>query len=217
MIRIRAGTPDYWQQRPEPGPVAIREREFTLQRGNNPETFQRAHIAGHDGFTTNLIDRSRAATSLLPQAMETVMQPGSIKKFEIFYLAAWGVSLIATFLGWDTVAILESRVGRQLGFGIYTAIIIVGLLLPLALAYLAARRRSNVARWIIVGIFTLHALGVLRALFTAGFAPGVVGALGIIVFVLRAVAIRFLFGPEAREWFAGKRATSDVPAAGATD
>jgi hypothetical protein len=145
------------------------------------------------------------------------LQPGSIKKFEAFYLVAWGISLIITFLGWNPEAILASNTGRRLGFGLYSGTIALGLLIPPLLCYFAARRRSNIARWIIVGIFAVQALAVLRMLFTVSFGSGVLGALGIIVFVLRAIAVRFLFGPEAQEWFARKRATMDVPVTGPVD
>lgn len=132
------------------------------------------------------------------------MQPTSIRKFEIFYLAAWGVSLIVTFLGWDSDAIRQSRVGVQLGLGTYAGIIGLGLLLPPTLCWLAARKRSNAARGAIVLLFCLQALGVIFALFTATFAPGVIGALGLLIFCLRAIAIRFLFGVEASAWFQEK-------------
>lgn len=133
------------------------------------------------------------------------MPPASIRKFELFYLAAWGIGLIIAFLGWNGEAILQTRLGAQIGLGTYAAILCAGLLIPPVLWWLAARRRSNVARWIIVALFALQGLNIVFSLFAASLA-GVLGGLSLLMFCLRAVAVRFLFGPEAREWFAKSKA-----------
>ena len=131
--------------------------------------------------------------------------PASIRKFEIFYLVAWVVSLIATFLSWDSQIIAQARLGRQFGLSGYSAITTLALLLPLVLWYLAARRRSNIARRTIIAVFALQAIGVLYALGMASLAPGLIGALGVLILVLRAISVRFLFAAEAREWYGVRR------------
>ena len=183
-----------------------------LRRGNNSETFWFARSPTTRDYPA-AIDRRRRKTRLgSHRVREKAMQPGSIRKFEISYLAAWGVGVIATFLGWNSDAIMASAAGRGLGMGVIAGTLALGMVIPLLLCYFASRRRSNIARWIIVALFAVQALWMLRSLFTVSFTPGVVGALGIIAFVLRAVAVRFLFGTEARSWFA-KKAAEPAPAA----
>ena len=138
------------------------------------------------------------------------MPPGSIKKFETFYLVAWVIIVISTFLAWDSATILQSQLGRKMGLGGYGSIMAVGLLIPPGLCYLASRKRSNVARWIIVALFAMQGATVLLLLFRGAFTPGAVGGLGLLSFSLRAIAVRLLFGSEAKEWFA-KTGNTETP------
>lgn len=134
--------------------------------------------------------------------------PGSIKKFEIFYLASLAVAALANVLSWDTDAIMASPVGQRFGLGIVAGTALVSLLIPLVLWYFAARRRSNIARWIITFFFAVQVSLLLWSLVRGFGLAGLLGGSGMVVFVLRAISIRFLFGAEANEWFGRKPAAA---------
>ena len=137
------------------------------------------------------------------------MQPESIRKFTLFYLGSLVVSLVATVINYDQVSQSVARqsgaAGAELGSGAVIASMVFGAAVMLLLWYLVARKGFAIAKWIVVGFFlvSLYGLfGVLRGGISAS------DALGLISFALQAVAMYFLFQPDAKVWFSRERAES---------
>ena len=135
------------------------------------------------------------------------MQPESIRKFTLFYLGSLAVSLVATVINYDQVSQSVARqsgaAGAELGSGAVIASMVFGAAVMLLLWYLVARKGFAIAKWIVVGFFlvSLYGLfGVLRGGISAS------DALGLISFALQAVAMYFLFQPDAKAWFSRERA-----------
>lgn len=135
------------------------------------------------------------------------MRPVSIVRFDRLYLASIAIGLIGNIVEWPvTMARLtENPETAALGSGAAIAaggMIVTGVLIALLLWFFAARRASNVARWI-VAVFTAFSVGSLLIGFTGGAV--ILDAGGIIRLVavtLQAAATIFLFRPDAAAWFA---------------
>lgn len=138
-------------------------------------------------------------------------RPLSIRKFEVCYLGALVVGAVNTTLNWSRYY-LNPAVGQAeaiIGVWYLPTITALGYLIPLTLWYFAARRGSVVAKWIIVVLFALGALGVLAGLALNGFPSSLAAVLSISAFVLNAIAIRMLFQPDAAAWFGQADADAD--------
>lgn len=135
------------------------------------------------------------------------MRPVSIVRFDRLYLASIVVGLIGNIIEWPvTLARLtENPDTAALGSGAAIAaggMIATGVLIALLLWFFAARRASNVARWILT-VFTAFAVGSLLFGFGAGAVIlDVGGVLRILAVALQAAATFFLFRPDAAAWFA---------------
>ncbi|KQM32192.1 hypothetical protein [Sphingomonas sp. Leaf10] len=135
------------------------------------------------------------------------MRPVSIVRFDRLYLASIVVGLIGNIIEWPvTIARLtENPDTAALGSGAAVAaggMIATGVLIALLLWFFAAKRASNVARWIVT-VFTVFAVGSLFI----GLAGNAVivdagGILRILAVALQAAATFFLFGPDAAACFA---------------
>lgn len=153
------------------------------------------------------------------------MRPPSILSFERWYLASIGVALLQQILGLYIASSLFDRTPPGLSPGAVTAIFaaggVIGLLFytgtPLVLWYLAARRRIEVAKWIILGLSVLSIANLLLAVVMLAFLP-LTGPLALQPYLLMidtvaealgALAIYFLLRPDATAWFRGQ---SDVDA-----
>jgi hypothetical protein len=139
------------------------------------------------------------------------MRPQSIRRFDLFYLAALALSLLAFLLGYDDiVASVEaesSAAGLQMGANVAIGTFIFGMVLYLLLWFLVSRRRVGIARWIIVLLFLVNLTGV-RAIFTAGLT--VQNAISLLSLLLSAVAIYYLFRPETAAWLDGRSESPDA-------
>lgn len=135
------------------------------------------------------------------------MRPSSIVRFDRLYLASIAIGLIGNILEWPiTMARLaENPDTAALGSSAAVAaggMIAVGVLIALLLWFFIAQRASTVAKWILV-VFTVFAVGSLLL----GFSSGAVildtgGIVRIVAVALQAVAVFFLFRPDAAAWFA---------------
>ena len=131
------------------------------------------------------------------------MRPLSIVNFERCYLGAIAVGLINSFVTIPAMMRMPqmAQANAMLGPNFIYISLILGLVISLLLWYFAARKASVVAKWIIVVFFAFGVLGMLRNLAT-GFPTSLSGVLGIVAFVLQAVAVYLLFKPDAVGWFA---------------
>lgn len=139
-----------------------------------------------------------------------MVRPVSIVWFERCYLGALVVGLLNTALTWNaTMAKMAENPGAaQMGasFGPATVIVgsLIGVAITLVLWYFAARKRANVARWIITVFFVLSVLMLGFAALMHTFPQGIAGVLGVAGFVLNAIAVWQLFRPDAEAWFENK-------------
>lgn len=119
------------------------------------------------------------------------MRPKTVIAFETLYLITLGMGLIHSVATWNEAVALASP-GFILFVGAST------LVLMLVLTLLVSRRRSNVAKWIMIG---LMGLGL----------PFVVGQLGsgmvlgwplmtLAQTLIQIAALGLLFSPSARAW-----------------
>lgn len=140
------------------------------------------------------------------------MQPESIRKFTLFYLGSLVVWLVTTFLQYDALlAQAEVQIGRaneELGGVAVIVSIVAWAAIMLLLWHLVARKGYAIAKWIVVLLFLFN-------VFTSfGIAAGGISLPEIVVlvsFVLQAVAVFYLFQPDAKAWFSGERAAEASP------
>ena len=82
--------------------------------------------------------------------------------------------------------------------------LIVTLVLYVPLIYFAARRGSNLARWLLILLLGIHLLSLadLPAITAYG---GISSAIALVQLPISAILIGLLLTSEARRWFAGER------------
>ena len=150
------------------------------------------------------------------------MRPKSVRRFELFYLGSIAVAVVNLALSYGQVgSSLSSLAGTAESLpGVGTTIaslfavsammgLLFALIIPMTLWYLAARRGSQTARWLIVALGVLSAIHLLFLILIVGFATsaGLAGwmwygmMLGVVSETLHMIAIYFLFPQDAREWF----------------
>ena len=136
-----------------------------------------------------------------------MQRPVSIVWFERCYLGAMAVGLLNTALSWQatTTKMAESPGADQFGPSFGPDVLIVGTLfgigISLLLWYFAARKGAAVAKWIITVFFVLGVLGLGFSALMRTFPEGVSGVLGVVGFVLNAIAVWQLFRPDTEAWF----------------
>ncbi|WP_076071954.1 hypothetical protein [Sphingomonas montana] len=132
------------------------------------------------------------------------MRPKSIVQFEYVYIGSMLLGILAAYLTADKNAAMM----RNSGLPVSDATLIFGQwalsAIFVAIALLASRKASNVARWIIV---VLAAFAVVSFPFSIPLLPlmGPVSILAVSQFVLAIVVIYLLFRRDAKAWFAGVR------------
>lgn len=142
------------------------------------------------------------------------MRPQSIVRFEQAYLASVLVWLVNMFVGWDTKLATIARDPRfggnpqmvQIGEMMMIGVSVLGLLLSLLLWYFAARRGSEVAKWILVVLLAFSAIGLLSAVVQIAAVGALSAALTALTFALNAYAVWMLFQPDAKAWMSGEPA-----------
>lgn len=165
------------------------------------------------------------------------MRPASIIQFERLYLASLAVVVIqsaaAYFIMREAFGRLPADAGAPPGLGgmfsgIMIGWIIIGLLfsvgIPLLLMWLAARKRIEVAKWLLLAISVLSVMAWLGSVIMLLLMPGDVaqdlaglaGYQTVLVLIdgvgeaLGIAALIFLFRRDATEWF--RTAAPDVNA-----
>ena len=133
------------------------------------------------------------------------MRPPSIVMFSRLFLAALGIGLVNSALNWQASVDQMAAAGDVLPAWVLPATLVVGLAINLLLWWLVAHRGSTVAKWILTVFLGLGLLGFVLAMAQGTFPAGLQGVIGIVTFVLQAIAIGMLFRPDARRWFAGDR------------
>lgn len=133
------------------------------------------------------------------------MRPKSIVQFEQLYLISWGVALLASLLAWENrwAEMERTAIVLDLALPLILTVFLIGLAIPLVLLYFAARRRSVIAKWIIVVLAALGVLSAVLALFQQTLTAGLSGFVEIVAIFVRVLAVVPLFNPDAKAWFAG--------------
>jgi hypothetical protein len=137
------------------------------------------------------------------------MKPQSIRRFDLFYLASIALSAVAYVMSYDAlVASMEARTaaaGFRLGSGTVLATIVIGIGIGLVLWFLVSRMRSVVAKWFVVALFVLSLLG-LPGLLSGGWT--VLKTISALKLLLEAVAVYYLFQPDAKAWLGSRDAVA---------
>jgi hypothetical protein len=136
------------------------------------------------------------------------MRPVSIEYFERLSFLAMMVGIAFTALSWDPGQAERLHVGPM-----FLPLALAGCYFLLAtLVLFISRKASLVAQAIFLALF---AAGVVLAIpaFPSILTGGQIGLLQIAQIALQAVAIYFLFTPEARAWFRAKRGGGEAASA----
>ncbi|MCP3728971.1 hypothetical protein M9978_00870 [Sphingomonas sp. MG17] len=147
------------------------------------------------------------------------MRPQSIINFERAYLASVLVGLINLAVSWNTkIATMENDPRfsgnpqmAQIGSGMMIGMAALGVLISLLLWYFAARRGSEVAKWILVVFLAFSAVGVASSLAQFAVVGAVSTGLALLAFALNAYAVWMLFKPDAKAWMRGTPAGTTEP------
>lgn len=138
------------------------------------------------------------------------MKPTSIRRFDLFYLGSTALSLVGYLLSYKTmVAQMEAKTaaaGMQLGPGTVVATMVISLGISLLLWFLVSRKGSAISKWIIVLLFVLGLLSAFGLFGTPSmFAGGwtMLKTVSTLVLLTEAVAVYYLFQPDAKIWLAG--------------
>jgi hypothetical protein len=125
-----------------------------------------------------------------------VVRPASIVWFEWLCIASLLISLFTV-----------GPVFRAVGVGALPPLALIFIVLfafglPLLLALLTSRRRSNIAKWLFVILVSFAtALAIYDGLDSGAWNWSL---LGIVIWVLQLVTVALLFAPSAREWLTSK-------------
>lgn len=129
--------------------------------------------------------------------------PASIKLFERLYLFTLAIGVVLAVMQFGQLTEMLS-----VDFVLMIQVFTFGLLLALVL--LVSRKRSRVAKWILLAMFgigTVIYLTQLPMTLDTGF-PGVASA---IQTLLQLVALCSLFTRESRDWLSRKPSIDDAP------
>lgn len=134
------------------------------------------------------------------------MRPQSIKLFDLFYLGSLFLGVLGFISGYAGAEALLARQSAEQGLAVPPVVLIigysVGMLIFLALWYFVSRKRSTVAKWIIVALFLLSLIGV------GGYFQGPMPLheiYGLLSLIANAVAVGLLFRGDAIRWLEGGR------------
>ena len=138
------------------------------------------------------------------------MRPQSIINFDRCYLGVIAINVLNNILNWSAAkaqlnAAASTGVASSgaLGTGLVVGAV-VGIAINLLLWYFIAKKGSVVAKWILTVFFVIVVVALLWSAAQGTFPRGIAGIVTIVGMVLQAVAIYFLFRPDAQRWFDGK-------------
>lgn len=140
-------------------------------------------------------------------------KPDSIKKFDWLYLGSVAVGLLGIVFGWDGMmeqlnaefAAQGLDVDSGIGTGAIIGGIAFGIIISLALWFLISVLKIEFVKWILL-LFVLYSVfSLFVAISTTGF--DITQITGIVSTIMSIAAIYMLFRPDAKEWFAAKRAS----------
>jgi hypothetical protein len=134
-----------------------------------------------------------------------MQRPQSIIWFERLYLSGIAVAMLNVAVNWKS---LQSEFSATSNSGIGNISTMIGLfafslLITLAFWYYAARKRSNVSRWVITVFFALSLLSLPASL--AGISEGLISPLMALLenasSILTGISVWMLFRKDSKVWF----------------
>lgn len=138
------------------------------------------------------------------------MRPQSIRYFDLAYLGSIAISVLGFALNYESffaqVQNEMAQSGLEVGHGFAIGTFAFGTAISLALWFLISILRVEIVKWVVIFFFVIGLFGLPAA---ASQAMSVNGMIGIVSMVLQAVAIYFLFRPDAKAWFAEKKGGDD--------
>lgn len=134
------------------------------------------------------------------------MKPDSIRKFDIFYLACVALGVASSLLNYEAQVASVGRLWQDAGIadaaGIFVFVSLgIAFVINLLLWFLVSRLRMGWVKWVLVVFVAYSAITMAAA---ASMGMGSVSITGVITTLLKAIAVFFLFQPDAKEWFATK-------------
>lgn len=134
------------------------------------------------------------------------MQPKSIQRFDLAFLASMVVYAVSFFLGYDdTVALTREQYAKG-GLDVDPSMWIAALFGVVVAVYvllwwLISLKRNNIAKWIFTIFFAVGLVLAVLALATGSAGPLTIAAiLSLVSTALSGVAVFFLFRPDAKAW-----------------
>ena len=134
------------------------------------------------------------------------MQPKSIQRFDLAFLASMVVYAVSFFLGYDdTVALTREQYAKG-GLDVDPSMWIAALFGVVVAVYvllwwLISLKRNNIAKWIFTIFFAVGLVLAVVALATGSAGPLTIAAiLSLVSTALSGVAVFFLFRPDAKAW-----------------
>ena len=135
------------------------------------------------------------------------MQPKSIKRFDVLYLASLAAYAAGFFLAFDDTVRLAREQYAAAGSSMNPSPLITGffmfwIALSLLLWWLISSKASNGAKWTLVVLFVLlEVIGTIYSVATGATGSLSVGlGLSLLSIVIKGAAIFYLFRPDAIAW-----------------
>ncbi|WP_332798880.1 hypothetical protein [Sphingomonas sp. PB2P12] len=137
--------------------------------------------------------------------MTTMIRPVSIIRYERLYLASFALGLIVSAVSWGqrTAMVAATPILAKIGW-ILPAFEVAGIAITMLLWYFTARAPSNAAKWVVVVLAALSALGIAISLVQLATGRTTLDAtlvLSIIMSVVYCVSALQLLKPDAKLWF----------------
>lgn len=136
------------------------------------------------------------------------MRPASILHFERILFAALSIDLINNLLSWNLMAARIAAEGMAPNPLALLAMSLASPLVGLLFWYFVARRRSNIARWVMTAVVAVGAAAFAYKAAKIGATMDRLLVLGLVSELLKAVAVFRLFTGDANRWYRTAPATA---------
>ena len=123
-----------------------------------------------------------------------IAMPKSIKYFELLWLGSLVIGAFMVMLTW------EFMIAMQVSKTFIIFILIFVFVIMLALILLTSRKRSNIAKWVLVAFFVVGFIPYIPQLIKF-YEMGLPGYLSTIQVLMQFAGVLFLFSKNGRDWF----------------
>ena len=137
-----------------------------------------------------------------------MIRPRSIIWFERLFLASIAVRPIYLIVRWELLTFRSEQSGVPIG--VLIALVALSFLIPLTLGWLAARRASRMAAWLVAIWILVIVLVYASSMVPVRWRWGILTDPAFAIFVLSVAAGIALFLPESRRWLARRPGLADL-------